>query len=105
MRRPLNVERQQSSPRFFCVGMRKNWAYWSNKYALRIINTSIKGVLRLPFSEQRTLLRMLKNEQWLFNYILYKGNRSVNIIFKHQIIRICLSVLYKILLVVKSIIK
>lgn len=81
------------------------WKFAIEECAPWRINTSIKGVLRLPFSEQRTLLRMLKNEQWLFDYILYKGNRSVNIIFKHQIIRICLSAIYKILLVVKSIIK
>lgn len=69
------------------------------------INTSIKGVLRLPKEEQQKLWSMLQRNESIYKFILHHGNIKVNIVLKHFPIMRVLTILYNTLRNIKKTLK
>lgn len=69
------------------------------------INTSIKGVLRLPKEEQQKLWSMLQRNESIYKFILQHGNIKSNIVLKHFPIMRVLSILYNTLRNIKKTLK
>ena len=69
------------------------------------INTSIKGVLRLPKEEQKKLWSMLQRNEAIYKFILQHVNIRAKIVLKNFHLMRMLSIIYNTLRNIKKILK
>ena len=69
------------------------------------INTSIKGVLRLPKEEQKKLWSMLQRNEAIYKFILQHGNIRAKIVLKNFHLMRMLSIIYNTLRNIKKTLK